>query len=190
VTKGTFNFDAAFRAPVGDLIESVEERKRRDHSQRHPAIAIGAQPRCWKWGMHKDSFRPTLLRCEVRKPGLVPVMNFRIGSVALTAARSLRDSGATSYIAIRPNHEAYGRGFPWDIKNAATLKQIAIPKVAVYKGNHIWRYCHIWRPPWSRQDVQRTGRPEAGLPWTVTRRRHGRTVRDYCCAASNSASCC
>jgi hypothetical protein len=56
-----------------------------------------------------------------------------------------RDGGATSYITSRPSREAYGRAFPCDITNAATPKQIAIPKVAVNKGNHIWRYGHIWR---------------------------------------------
>jgi len=45
----------------------------------------------------------------------------------------------------RRGNDAYARGFPSDIMNAATPTQIAMPKAVVYKGNHIWRYGHIWR---------------------------------------------
>ena len=62
-------------------------------------------------------------------------MNFQLSGMSVLQAA----------IASCPGREAYGRGFPCDMTNAATPRQIAIPKALVYKGNHIWRYGHIWQ---------------------------------------------
>ena len=76
MTKGTFHFDTAFRAPVGNFIESIEEEKRCHLCRRHLAFAIRARPRCWNWGKHDASFRPTLLRCEDAETEIGSVMSF------------------------------------------------------------------------------------------------------------------
>ena len=58
VVKGTFHFDATLRAPVGDLVESIEEEKRCDHCHRHLAFAIRARPHCRSRDIHDDFLSP------------------------------------------------------------------------------------------------------------------------------------
>ena len=56
--KGTFHFDAAFRAPVRNLIESIEEEKRCHLCRRHLTFAVRTGPRCWNWGKHDHFLSP------------------------------------------------------------------------------------------------------------------------------------